>query len=118
MAMEMGFPDPGDRKAGRTVRKPCGGFDLVIAWLPFSGGCKPSMKGKVRLTNCTNGEYFYGRITGWKERASGSFCEIEVGRRLSTPDRIAQGFPLAGGRPQARYLSLIKRHPLDLQLDC
>lgn len=116
VAMEMGFPDPWDGKAGRTVRKPVGFRELVIAWLPPSGG-KPSTKGKSGTNEFHERRILYGRITVWKERGSGSFCEIEVGQRLSTPDRIAQGFPLASsGRPPARYLSLIKRHPLDLQL--
>ncbi len=113
MAMEIGFPDTRDGKAGRTVRKPGGVSELVIACLPPSGG-KPIYEGKSGTNELHEWRILYGRVTGWKERASGSFCEIEVGQRLSTPDRIAQGFPLAGGRPPARYLSLIKRHPLDL----
>ena len=54
------------------------------------------------------------RLRCGKKGLQGVFARFEVGQRLSTPDRIAQGFPLAGGRPPARYLSLIKRHPLDL----
>ena len=71
MALGMGFRTQGMERQGERSESQWG-FELVMAWLPLSGG-KPIYEGKRGLTNFTNGEYFMERITGWKERGLREF---------------------------------------------